>query len=70
LPTYPPEPWKDFLLELDARMPEPCMLTFFGGFLATLHRWSCRLTALGPSKTAVVCIEEPPSGRDEFGVEN
>lgn len=35
MPTYPPEPWKDFLLELDARMPEPCKLPCFGGFAVT-----------------------------------
>jgi len=45
LPIYSPEPWKGFLLDLDAQIEEPCKLPCFGGFAVTQQYGISRATS-------------------------
>jgi hypothetical protein len=45
LPTLPPSPWFEFLVELDLKLNTNCKLPVFGGFAVTLQYGISRLTS-------------------------
>lgn len=62
--VFPPNPWKEFLQDLDAVVPESCRLPCFGGFAVTLAYGISRSTAdidvfdVAPPWMAAVLMKE------------